>query len=229
MRHDIIVAKNYLLVVSKERPQLGDYMCILSKGMRGRPSKYIVVAYDKSPSAKLAAITEGASKIIAHDPLNGAPYLDPVDVLPPTWRAGGEEESVEQLAQKEWGNVHRTGVLGFMDGCKKTREKYKFTEEDILDAWELGAKEGLPLTRQKKEDLFNSLRQAKLPVAFEREMKQRFEGDKSKRENPYNGVYYTPKTITNAEGRTEWVGDWIFEQPKPNVNVSEDESISDKA
>jgi hypothetical protein len=41
-------------------------------------------------------------------------------------------------------------------------------------------------------------------------MKQRFEGDKSKRENPYNGVYYTPKTTINSEGVTEWVGEYIF-------------------
>ena len=33
-----------------------------------------------------------------------------------------------------------------------------YSEKDILDAWELGAKEGLPLTREKKEELFEQLK-----------------------------------------------------------------------
>jgi hypothetical protein len=37
-------------------------------------------------------------------------------------------------------------------------DKKMYNEEDILDAWELGAKEGLPLTREKKEELFEQLK-----------------------------------------------------------------------
>jgi hypothetical protein len=41
---------------------------------------------------------------------------------------------------------------------KQEQDKKMYSEEDILDAWELGAKEGLPLTREKKEKLFNQFK-----------------------------------------------------------------------
>jgi hypothetical protein len=41
---------------------------------------------------------------------------------------------------------------------EKEQDKNKYSDEDILDAWELGAKEGLPLTREKKEELFEQLK-----------------------------------------------------------------------
>ena len=41
---------------------------------------------------------------------------------------------------------------------KEEQDKKLYSEEDILDAWELGAKEGLPLTRKKKEKLFRQFK-----------------------------------------------------------------------
>jgi hypothetical protein len=48
----------------------------------------------------------------------------------------------------------------FNNGAKwqQEQDKNKYSEEDILDAWELGAKEGLQLTREKKEKLFKYLK-----------------------------------------------------------------------
>jgi len=37
-------------------------------------------------------------------------------------------------------------------------DERKFSEQEVLDAWELGAKEGLPLTKKKKEKLFKQLK-----------------------------------------------------------------------
>jgi hypothetical protein len=170
MRHEITKADNYLLVVDNEyikdiRPYIDRWH--LEKG---------IMLY-KFPTY-LTDLSE-CKLVLSHAPLNGAPYLDGVDVLP------------------------------FMDNG----EKHEYTEEDILDAWELGAKEGLPLTRKKKEDLFKSLRQAKLPVAFESvdiDLHQDTGLHLKK-------VGTEPDKITNSEGRTEWVGKWIFEQPKPNI------------
>ena len=76
---------------------------------------------------------------------------------------------VEKLANEysdyetksKWGDIVRNT---YKEGFKKAQELLsdrKFTLDDILDAWELGAKEGLPLTRQKKEDLIQSLSQPK--------------------------------------------------------------------
>ena len=43
-----------------------------------------------------------------------------------------------------------------------------YTQEDIMDAWEIGAKEGMPFTKAKKESLFNILNPK--PVSVEIEM-----------------------------------------------------------
>jgi hypothetical protein len=44
---------------------------------------------------------------------------------------------------------------------RQEQDKNKYSDEDILDAWELGAKEGLPLTRKKKEKLFKQFKKSK--------------------------------------------------------------------
>lgn len=45
-----------------------------------------------------------------------------------------------------------------------------YTQEDIMDAWEIGAKEGMPFTKAKKESLFNILNPK--PVSVEIEMRK---------------------------------------------------------
>lgn len=40
----------------------------------------------------------------------------------------------------------------------KWQQERMYSEEDMLDAWELGAREKLPLTREKKEKLFNQFK-----------------------------------------------------------------------
>lgn len=49
---------------------------------------------------------------------------------------------VEKKAQIEWGNVHRTGVLGYIDGYKQALEDNKhkkYTERDLIEAYLRGA------------------------------------------------------------------------------------------
>jgi hypothetical protein len=59
---------------------------------------------------------------------------------------------------------------GYKEGFQKAQELLsdrRFTLEDILDAWELGAKEGLPLTRKKKKELIQSLSKQSWNVEIE--------------------------------------------------------------
>ena len=53
-----------------------------------------------------------------------------------------KQETLEKVAKKQWGNVHRTGVLGFIDGVKSDAardywfEKFKaewYNEEEVED------------------------------------------------------------------------------------------------
>jgi hypothetical protein len=43
-------------------------------------------------------------------------------------------DEVEKLAKLNWGNVHRSGVLGFIDGYKSAQQKGTYSEEDVRKA-----------------------------------------------------------------------------------------------
>jgi hypothetical protein len=40
-----------------------------------------------------------------------------------------KQETIEEAAEKQWGNVHRTGVLGFIDGVEYQKERSYDREE----------------------------------------------------------------------------------------------------
>ena len=42
-----------------------------------------------------------------------------------------KQETLEEAANKQWGNVHRTGVLGFIEGAKWQQER-SYSEEEVL-------------------------------------------------------------------------------------------------
>jgi hypothetical protein len=205
MKHNLIKTDNYLLVVDDSKIILGDYYI----------DDYLLLRKCVVDDSEYWSNRKDYKKIISHAPLNGAPYLDGVDRLPPNWRAGGEDvyKLVKERVLETVGNHNinsstaKDMIQIGIDCYNKAREKYKFTEEDILDAWELGAKEGLPLTRKKKEDLFDSLHQPKLPIAFYSE--DEYVHDDTV---PYPKTLGTQlKTVVNSEGRIEWVGKYIYE------------------
>jgi len=41
-----------------------------------------------------------------------------------------KQETIEEAAEKQWGNVHRTGVLGFIEGAKWQSERM-YSEEEL--------------------------------------------------------------------------------------------------
>lgn len=40
------------------------------------------------------------------------------------------KKTIEEVAKERWGNVHRTGVLGFIDGAKHQSEQM-YSEEEV--------------------------------------------------------------------------------------------------
>ena len=58
-------------------------------------------------------------------------------------KLGLYEETIEEVAEKEWGNIHRTGVLGFIDGAK-WQQKQMYSKQQVLElmkqAFEVGFK-----------------------------------------------------------------------------------------
>ena len=68
------------------------------------------------------------------------------------------EEAAERLAYDSTEeNKGFPKIKAFKDGAEWQAERM-YSKENILDAWELGAYSGLPLTREKKEKLFEQFK-----------------------------------------------------------------------
>jgi len=176
-------------------------------------------------------------KILSHRPLNGAPYLDGVDVLPSL----PQEDDVDSICIKDLQDffgtdIHLTPkgeeyISIFKTVYNKCREKYKFTEEDVfgfltyynsinfnkpeyrykhptMDGSE--REYNRSIDRKIFEEYIQSLHQPKLPIAFECEKYLCFPSH-CFRDCEIVCKYPRPRTITNSEGRTEWVGKYIYE------------------
>jgi len=221
MKHELIKTDDYLLVVSNEeiREQSGNDT-IFNKNI----NKITAGIYQDD---------DNQFKVLAHLPLNGSPYLDGVDVLPEL-----KDQQVEKLADEYVQSVVKIDIeprsydlnskigiyggacVGFKDGYNKAKETYKYTEEDLINAIQM-AKEGnigyyspgCPnyYFEYSEEQIKLSLNQQKLPIAFECEPRYLDIDEIRERGKGFlNGNSIVPKTTTNSEGRTEWVGKYLF-------------------
>ncbi len=185
MKHKIIQTENYLLVVDDSEIKEGDYTF--------QEASNLISKYNNAYS----------KKIIAHLPLNGAPILEGVDLLPPL------EDEVEKLAvnnANDFYEKYRTEweakKNGFIDGYNTAKEKYKYTEDDIDKAYWAGMK-FVGEDKGSYEEFIQSLQQPKMPIEFDCEI------DLSK----HNGQFRTKygiKTTTNSQGLTQWVGTYLY-------------------
>ncbi len=186
MTHKIIKVDNYLLVVDDSEIKVGDYFYSIREIV-----EQAVIDYPKN---------EHHGVIIAHLPLNGSPILEGVDLLPPYFRH--QEDGVEKYAQscnqlyKEW------LVTGYKSGYNKAREKYKYTEEDVIRIVDKSRETGLTA-----EYLMLSLQ---YPTEFECEMENYCGSPLTTERCPKcidscDRAYQKPKTITTAQG-VQWVG-----------------------
>jgi hypothetical protein len=53
-----------------------------------------------------------------------------------------KQETIEEAAKKQWGNVHRTGVLGFVEGANWQAERM-YSEEEVIAIVEKSRETGL--------------------------------------------------------------------------------------
>ena len=190
MTHKLIKTANYLLVVDDSEIKEGDYTF--------QEASNLISKYNNAYS----------KKIIAHLPLNNSPILEGVDLLPPL------ETVAERLALQEVGGwVENESdhyvYSGFVSGYNKAKEKYKYTEDDMMKMYKLGSDRGAtyqkliffePNFHAESAELCNTLlqttQQPKTPVGFKCEMFGYV--------NPEWNEF--PKTITNSQGITQWVG-----------------------
>jgi len=210
MTHPIIKTDNYLLVLDESEIKDTNWMYYKHFG------EDIVCKYDRM-NGKNTNVNEHKpfyQKIIYHLPLNNAPTLEGVPLLPPLDEAEHLVipniyiQSFDEFGEPKWDEgklYHRQQgfIEGYKKGYNKAKEKYKYTEEDMRKAFQCGQQWVHEITNTDKDPTnFNELIQSlQYPVAFESAMGTIDDGFL---------IVDVPKTITNSEGLTQLVGKYIY-------------------
>ena len=174
----LIKTDDYLLVVDDSEIKERDYRVNIQRG-------YIQLVDDNPEYYNKR--NDVFEKIIAHLPLNNAPVLEGVELLPPLEPMCPYPESKQNAV--DWHN-----------GYNKAKETYKYTEEDMRKAVS-ETRKGMLYNKQYEDEYIQSLSQQKIPIGFECEMKFKQIPDFHKDE---------PKTTTNSQGQSVWVGEYIY-------------------
>ena len=211
MKTEIIYTEDYALIVSDKQAKENDWGYIPFEGGQ----------------VKLIGkfFADDWRKVIGYRPLNHSAWiLEGVPLLPDF----GLGDDVEGLAEKEYYeqsksfedslvdpifDTSRFSVVGFIDGYNKAKETYKYTEEDVaklIHLWDMHI-------NQHEEDKgcvrliyqhIQSFQQPKRPKYFNPRMKEIACPDNK----PGCLVaHFRKDTITNSQGQTELIGDYIYE------------------
>jgi hypothetical protein len=201
MKYEIIYTEHYALILGDEQTKENDWGYIRFQGG------------DVKLIGKYFA--DDWLKVIAHRPLTDAPVLEGVPLLP-EWNVCDEELLVPfpnstQTGRLRDGSEIKTWMLGWEEGFKEAKETYKYTEEDLRKAFQAGESRwgtnGLIDTEPNEDEIIQSLQQPKRPKYFECGMEQL----NNKPGSSYGTeTLYRSKIITNSQGQTELVGEYIF-------------------
>jgi len=196
MKHETIKTENYLLAVDDSEIKEGDWYYLPRTN-----SPHFCASKEASKELNLER-SVGVKKILAHLPLEGQ-NLYGLDLLPPL----EQEDDVEKLADKlskEY-SVYETAqddvYQGIIIGYNKAKEKYNYTEEDMRKAILMAREDEHKIDVRHPIEIIQSLSQPKMPIWFECEMTFKQMPDFHKDE---------PKTTTNPQGQTVWVGKYIY-------------------
>jgi hypothetical protein len=213
MTHPIIKTENYLLVGSNDDLRRGWFYCVRMND----------IFQDEGEDVHCCM---GDIRIAAHLPLNTAPTLEGVPLLPPLEddaELAYQKELLTDNQDKNWVGYGK-GINGvskerWKSIYSKAKEKYKYTEEDLKIAINMARnfpyiKKGEVKFDTPIEKIIQSLQQPKYPVAFECEMGVVSNAPTSRynyipRSNDFK-LTNVPKTITNSQGLTQLVGKYIY-------------------
>jgi hypothetical protein len=204
MKHNLIPIDDYLFVIGGNyKSNVFPYL-VIEKLTTG---EYTVWQVDNPNDWN----EKNQYKILAHLPLNGARYLDGIDVLPsiPQHQKDDVEEKSYQFVREIGGSQEQR--LAFKDGYFEAREKYNLTWEKLIDLYIEETGYGMDMWGKEENKtmltitkIIQSLQQP-IPIAFECEL-----FDTQVRDiNTHELIKGRKKTITNSEGRIEWVGKYV--------------------
>lgn len=151
-------------------------------------------------------------KVIAHLPLGNSPILEGVPLLPPLEQEDDEKilfaNEIENMLEYDRGRWY-----GRIEGYNKAKDKYKFTDEDIENAFNSGRGYGVPDDIKDLNSFIQSLSQPKMPTYFEFEIERKSVLNLGIEPfNPNTHVYTNePKTTTNSQGQVVACGKYIYE------------------
>ena len=202
MEHKIINTGDYLLIVDEDVYSIknGDY------------------CYDLVTKSIRQWISEDRAfielrKIISHLPLNNSPILKGVDLLPPL-EDTKELNATTQIVREAMRIVSKDVIPPkcVRDNLVKAKEKYKYTEQDLVwaiqEAYGHGQNDefdGVNKIEESIKVIKTYLQQPKMPVRF-----------KCKTDCCYRCIEGLDEcnpnllTTTNSQGFTQWVGEWVY-------------------
>ena len=216
MTHNIIKTENYLLIVSDEIPTTWYYDTYLNQVRHTGGAEY-----------GESSITK---KVIGHLPLNNSPVLEFVPLLPlleddnkEVWDQGlaAELEKLPYTKHLDDGQYNDGQLAGFEFGAtwgyNKAKEKYKYTEDDLMEAMlQISEYYADNLYKdldgyKKSLDIIKSLQQPKMPVGFECEVERIYPNPQTiSKEYDFDDILIERKTTTNPQGQTVLVGKYIY-------------------
>jgi intein/homing endonuclease len=218
MKLQLVHTPNYLIVVDESEIRVGDWVMeyqtnpnTISKTLNDEQGELHFI------NGEYVIAKNIQKKVIYHLPLNNTPTLEGVPLLPPL------EDDEYDFAEIFY-NICKATIEHFDDWVEakdynksKTKEEYKYTEEDIKTAFEASKKlvnyewhmdefhgsscNCVKPTIQNFQELIQSLQQPKYPVAFENAMDYIDDGFL---------IVDVPKTITNSQGLIQVVGKYIY-------------------
>lgn len=194
--NEIIYTNNYALIVSDEKPLYKDYYI----------NEFMIAVRTGIDDSEY--VEDYIKKIIAHRPLTDVPILEGVSLLPEfSWNQQDDVEKKSRDFVKQIGGSQEQR-LAFIDGYLEAKETYKYTEKDLIEAIEIAQ---TPTDYDKYpliNEIIQSLQQPKRPKYFNPRMKEI--------PCPDNKLgclvaHFKKVTITNSQGQTELVGEYIYE------------------
>ena len=146
MRHELIKTDDYLLVVSDEKIKKGDFIYETNIGECSMVDDWYLGIL------KTTTKVEPFVKVIAHLPLNNSPILEGVDLLPPLPKENHVEELSVNFVREIGGSQEQR--LAFVDGYLEAKETYKYTEEDLRNAFISGEERILNKTNSSDTSMY---------------------------------------------------------------------------